>query len=579
VGVPLLLIINNLILALVMAAIFVAVGARLRRCAGLAVAPRLRLAVDFCAGAWAAATIVLLMGLAGATAALPLLAVLCALAAVGRWRRAGRRWRAVTWGVLGGGLSLPVAAGPPFFYDAMVYHLGLPWQALMEGGVRAHPENLFAAFPPLAQLLGLPPLACGLDRVPALLHWLSFVAAATAVAALARALGARPALAHAAALTCLVLPVAPLVPGFPAAEGWFLAALLTACAVLVAPHHRGAEVVVGLLLGVATAARLQGIGWTVLVLVLLVWRRRAWRPLATAAGAWVLGALPWWLKNAVLLHDPVAPVLWRREGLETLWRDAGALHLQGLSLVGCLQQLPARLGGEALVLVPLALMALAAGWREPRQRQLVVLALAAVPVWLVSGALARFLLPVIALLVAVAASSARSRATRVAAAVVVLWCAGIGAWRTVGLLRAVQPRSLLAVTTATATARLLPNDPQLAYRSAELLPADARVLLVAEPRGFAFPRAFTVTSQHDPSPLRSMWRQTTAAAEVRTCLRGQGFTHLLVNWAELDRLRASYPVAPWSTQAERTRWLELVAEMQPPVVRRGAVEIFDLGPP
>ncbi len=126
-----------------MAAAVVGAGSRLRLWLRVPVQPGLRLPVDWSLCSLFIATTVLPLGLL-------------------------TLWSAWTLGAL---VSLPVALAEPFFYEARVYHLGLPWQALLERGLRAHPENPFAAFPPLAQLLSLAPLAVGLDRVPAMLHW------------------------------------------------------------------------------------------------------------------------------------------------------------------------------------------------------------------------------------------------------------------------------------------------------------------------------------------------------------------------------------------------------------------------
>src|SRR4030042_5803707 len=185
----------------------------------LPVGPRLRLPVDFLLGSWVLAAIVLLLGIAHWWFRGVLIGATVALAALGRWQRTGWRGDVLALPVLGALLALPVALAEPFFYDALVYHLGLPWQALLEGGLRAHPENLFAAFPPLAQLLSAAPLAVGLDRLPAVLHWWSFVAAGAAAGRLARSLGAPPWAAGLAALCPPLLPAPAPVAGLPAAGG------------------------------------------------------------------------------------------------------------------------------------------------------------------------------------------------------------------------------------------------------------------------------------------------------------------------------------------------------------------------
>ena len=59
-------------------------------------------------------------------------------------------------------------------------------------------------------------------------------------------------------------------------------------------------------------------------------------------------------------------------------------------------------------------------------------------------------------------------------------------------------------------------------------------------------------------------------------LRGQGFTHLLVNQGELSRLAGSYPVAPWRDTAGWRRWNALLAALGPPELQVGGVQLFAL---
>ena len=163
-----------------------------------------------------------------------------------------------------------------------------------------------------------------------------------------------------------------------------------------------------------------------------------------------------------------------------------------------------------------------------------------------------------------------------AAASVLIWCGVVGAWRSTTLVRAVDIISLLPLDTASATARVLPNDPQLAFVESLALTDITKVVFVAEPRGFGFPYPFVTVSQHDPSPLRSVLEASHNAEEAVFLLREQGFSHILVNWAELDRLRHNYPVTPWSDDVTRLRWSQLLQALGQPVLTSGGVQIFAL---
>jgi hypothetical protein len=567
----------NVFTAVFLWSILLALGARIRRLFGLAVGPTLRWSVDLALGAWAASIALLAAGLTGQLNRVALAAVIVLSISAGRWRHNRRPVKPLVAAIVGGTVSLPVALAPPFFYDALVYHLGLPWQALLEGGWRGHPENLFSAFPPMAQILALPPLGFGLVRVPAMLHWLAWVTAATAGYGLARRFGARRTGAWIATVGCLVLPAAPLVPGFPAAESWLLLGLLPAITVAVAPCRKGSTAVAGLLAGVASAARLQGVPWSALILIVATFRCRGrLRLIIVACGCWLAGSLPWWFKNLVLLGDPVAPILWRREGIETLWRDSLSQLKRGASPLECVASLPRLLAPELVWLLPLILVAVLAIIGRRRTAVLAAVAVFGAMAWATTGALPRFLAPTACTLLVLAATAGRDRLVRFASTSALVWCCVVGTLRGTHLLARIDPISIIPLDLAATAARLSPNDPMAAFDDSRQLPPEARVLFVAEPRSFSFPRPCTTPSQHDPSPLREPIEAGSSASDVAGRMRSTGHTHLLVNWRELRRLGESYPVAPWRTDSGRRRWFELIQALGPPVVDRSGVQVFEL---
>jgi hypothetical protein len=559
-----------------MAAALAGGGARVRRWLRLPVRAGLRFPVDLLLGSWALAAVVLLLGLAHLWFSWVLVAATVALALVGRWRP-GWRWSGLVPPLVGALVALPLALAEPFFYDALVYHLGLPWQALLEHGLHPHPEDLFAAFPPLAQLLAAPPLALGLDRAPAVLHWWSFVAAGCVVGALARALGAPRWSAAIAAAGLLLLPGDALVPGLPAAEGWAVAGVLAALAVALAGRPpKGGALLAGLMVGVASAARLQGVSWAVVVVAVVWARERRWRAGALTATGWLVGSAPWWVKNLLLLGDPSAPLLWRREGVQTLWRDAGAL-LSGAGPAEFARSLARALAPHATYLAPLALAALLALLAHRQRRLWLAAAAAAVGVlaWALTGSLPRFLAPTLGVVLALAATAARTPLGRWAAALALTVTVVTGLVFNVGQLQRLGGVTV-AVRSAVSEQKWIPDNPLPGFVAARALPRDARVLFVGEPRGFLFPRRFVAPSQHDVSPLRSILETSHGPAAVAAGLRRLGFTHLLVNWGELARLTPSYPVAPWRDPAGLRRWNTFITSLGPPQVAAGVVQVFVL---
>jgi hypothetical protein len=68
--------------------------------------------------------------------------------------------------------TLIVALGPPLKFDALVYHLTLPQNYLLNGRIAYDPENMFWGMPQVAQLSYLPMIALGGASAAAVYGWL-----------------------------------------------------------------------------------------------------------------------------------------------------------------------------------------------------------------------------------------------------------------------------------------------------------------------------------------------------------------------------------------------------------------------
>lgn len=566
--------------AVAVSAVLTAAGARLCALGRLGIDRDLRAAVHFLLGAGVLALLLTGVGLAGLLTRGVAVGVLGVMAVAGRWRR----WRSPPWRLhvplaVPLLLVLPVALAPPFFYDALVYHLALPWQALLERGLRPHPENLYATVPPLAQLVALPALAAGLQRVPALLHMASFLAAGCAVVALARALGA-PRWAAAAAGACVpVLPVLVVVPAFPAAEGWGIAGVTAAAALAVRRRlPAGGGVLVGALAGLAAAARAQVVPLAAALVLLTMLRQRTWgRRLGTAASL-LLAAAPWWLKNLILLGAPLAPLGWSTGGQEALWQDGRVAFSLAATPAQAWQIIASGVWPDAWFVPALLLSSvlIIGRGRIPGQGRLALVIAVGLVAWAGLAAVPRYLGATAALLLALAASSSGRRTGRIAFVAVVAATAAQGLGASYSLVARLGGWGLAVEEPATVQARLVINDPFPAFAQAAQLPAEARVLFVGEPRGFGFPRRFVAPSYYDSSPLAEVAERAEDASDVAEWMATQGFTHLLINWPELRRLAPGYPVAPWRSERGRNTFLALLSELSPPVVAVSGIEVYTL---
>jgi hypothetical protein len=291
---------------------------------------------------------------------------------------------------------------------------------------------------------------------------------------------------------------------------------------------------------------------------------------------WVAGSAPWWVKNLLLLGDPAAPVFWRREGMATLWRDANSL-LPGTSVVGFGRGVIGGLAPHAAYLVPLALAAALAVWSRGGGRRWLAgaVVLGGTVAWAATGSLPRFLAPTLGVVLALAAAAARAPLGQWAAALALGTAVVTGLVFNVRELLRVGGPAVITQTVST-NRTWVANNPLAAFSAARVLPANARVLFVGEPRGFGFPRRFVAPSQHDVSPLRAILESAGGPGEAAALLRQRGFTHLLVNFGELARLTPAYPVAPWRDRGGWRRWNAFVSWLGSPVVHAGPVEIFVL---
>jgi hypothetical protein len=218
----------------------------------------------------------------------------------------------------------------------------------------------------------------------------------------------------------------------------------------------------------------------------------------------------------------------------------------------------------------------ATAWRRRRVWLLALAAIGGFAGWLFTGIIPRFLAPGVVLAIALVATAAgRRRSGQWAAGLTLATSLLFGIEATVIHVRRIGGLRLITSDPSTVEASAIVNNPMPALRGATALPKSARVLFVGEPRPFLFPRQFVAASYYDSCPLRAPIERAANSEAVLGWLRDQGFSHLLVNWGELDRLaRDGYPVAPWRTPAGYRAWQELIHRLGPPVIASGTVSIY-----
>jgi hypothetical protein len=100
------------------------------------------------------------------------------------------------------------------------------------------------------------------------------------------------------------------------------------------------------------------------------------------------------------------------------------------------------------------------------------------------------------------------------------------------------------------------NDPLPAYRAAESgLQGSARLVVVGDGRSWGCRVPHHVSSSYDLQLVQSWVEAAATADEVARAAAAEGFSHLLINWGELERLGGrDFQVLRWRSAADEQRW-------------------------
>ena len=490
----------------------------------------------------------------------------------------------------GGGLAVaaPLWMLPPYFYDALVYHLGLPWSWLANGSFATVPHNLFSHFPLAGQTVFLLPVAAGVPEAAAGLHWTTFLVALTALARLARSLGAgrRSWVAPALLLGC---SHAVWVSTVAAVDMLVVVAVLAIAGHVVTCGERRGSRAVGAGCGVGLALSLKYTALAPAAAVVLAGAAAFPGAMAGAAAAGAVTSSFWWVRNLMTTGNPAFPLLWSVFGGRG-WTAAddgryAALVREGVAgLPGTLHGLahlvrpPEGLGWWVLAALPLVVLALAArGETRGARARLATASALMLGAWLLTSQTTRYALPLAALVAVLAAAGlgelGRGAAGAAAAALGIAVLHGLLGlsgflFGTLGVGRAwADPERWRH--------RVTVNDPLPAYRACDReLPADARILIVAEGRSWGCPRPHHASSAYDRQLVEDVVERSVTARDAWLEMRAGAFTHLLVNRGEAGRLGGpEYRVLRWPSREAAERWRELVERFTLPVLEVDGVEV------
>jgi hypothetical protein len=493
---------------------------------------------------------------------------------------------------------------PSTDFDVKEYHIQGPKEWFMNGAIEMLPHNVYTSFPFLTEMFHLLGMELSSDwYLGALAGKLVLMTFAPltglAVFAAADRLFDRKA-AWAAMLIHLSTPWTYRISIIAYAEGgltFFLMATTLAVIIRVqrqqhdpeqvpdaepsSPGARRLTTLIGLLAGSAMACKYPGLLSVVfpaaVVLVLLEWKsqndspltRRVAKTLLTFGLACGVTIGPWLLKNLYETGNPVYPLMnslfhgidWTPT-LEANWKHAHSpSHFQPFDLLVKFYDVTLKSDWLSPLMFALAPLAFLTKWNR---RFIVGLWLYVgflfLSWWVLTHGLDRFwipLIPLVALLSGGGVWWATNQFWRYSAGAFVTLCVlfnlgfittvncGLNIW--LGDLAEVRDNSEFT------------SEP-VAYLNRMRLPTDAKVLFVGEAQVFDVRVPLVYNTVFDIS-IFEQWcsanepgvppadQKMKSADEIRERLRGEGITHILVNWQEILRYRTTYGMteflAPW----------------------------------
>ncbi len=497
-----------------------------------------------------------------------------------------------------------------FGYDILEYHLQMPKEYYESGRIAYAPRNVYANFPANVEMLYLLTMVVHGDvydvaTVANLIHLLLGVLAVYA----AWMLGAEwsPLAGLAAALGIGTVGWLGYLSGLAYVENGILffgtaslAAAIRAASVAGGPQRMRWLVVGGLLAGFAcgckyTAVAMIAIPIAVGVLLLIQRARQRF----SAVLVYLLGCAvtfsPWLIKNAAMTGNPVFPLA--NSVFRAYPRGWGieeqARWDHGHSIPGAEYAVPARL--RALLrhtladhdqrigpaIIGLALAGLAGRRLQRIDAFLLIFLAIQVCVWLGWTHLyARFAVPILiplAVLLARAIGSVSARRARFFIAAIVVGAA----WNLAFEVRMYRRE---AVGGAMASVFYDGHAPGFEYLAAvnRELPQHARLLMLGDARAFYIQRRVDYTVVFNRNPVVEALQQSPDAASIVDWLRRAGYSHVLIHWAEIERLRRTYGfserVTPELFANLASEGLSLVRDFPHPTTGRRYVELYEVRP-
>ncbi len=458
--------------------------------------------------------------------------------------------------------NLYLALVPPVFFDAMSYHLELPSRYLQAGQVFHVSENLYSGYPQLVEILYGAGLALGGVDVAGVISLIGYLL----VLGLVWSWGQRKFGAESAAWAAAIISFTPplmLLVGFYHNE-WYVTFFTLAVVMIIAETERapGPMLLAGCMAGLAVGSKYTALAFALAVpflagagLDILFKRRSSVKGWCAFVFSAALVASPWYLKNLIFTGDLLYPLLSGEvAGVSDLVRDT---HFKGLHLADLWRwvlipydavfrpweiQFPMSMGALPVVLLPTLFTLRGKKLVSPF---LLTWLFGSLTIWYATFRAGRFALPMIVLVLIWLSAGFRFAVRKVpgkggllTGTVVFLIFVNLG--HVLGFVAAYA--DVLTGAFGKVTSEEYLRHTYAPYGAITYLnqvdPPPKKVLFLGEMKGFYSDFDREVATFEVPNRLMKMVRGGETPDEIAESLLAQGFSHILYNPVEMERLAA-----------------------------------------
>jgi len=483
-------------------------------------------------------------------------------------------------------LLLLGSLAPPSFYDTLVYHMAIPGIYIKNHAIVNVPYNFFSNFPELGEMLFTAGMLLYNDILAKLISFIfPVITAAGVYSIIKRYYGHKPACF--AGLCFLTAPAVMLISTDAYVDLMLTCFIFLSFYSFIMWHEDGSSaglLMTGIFCGSAFGVKYTG-GVAFVILALFVMlktlsgkdHKKFILNIMLLSAPFMVLALPWLVKNYVYTGNPVFPFLFSTEsqywGQENAGRYFSHIRAHGIEIKNVFDfiLIPWRLtvegyrfGGGLDIwgpIIPVSLLlALFSKISKPLVRNAILFTALFYVQWLITGKVARFLLPVMPLLCVAAGGGFfeifvnRRRIKYLEILMVLIITAALSYnWYMYVFCQSIIDPFKVSAGLESREAYLLrkiPYYPAVKWINENLSDTDT-VLFVGETRGYYCRKKYIAATVFNKNPLVEWTKTSASAKELRIALARNGITHVLINFEEIIRLNMQDNIFNWDEKDEQ----------------------------